>query len=180
MNLDNLQFPDIVIAELYKNNLVDVREHSPDHADDETAKKSIPLVSEGLQYLGDHLKRTTILVYYPNDRYIADSQLTFLANVLKACSLNLADIAIINTASQRTSLADITNQLNPENLICFGIQPPLAGLPELPMFTITAVNEQMVLNAPALEAFSINNEESKLLKTKLWYCLKDLFKVQAL
>src|SRR5688500_110893 len=103
MSLDNLQLPEILIAELYKNNLVALTEDN-----DSDSTTAIPVKTElkdHLQYLGDHLKRTCILVNYPNDLYIAESQLTFLANVLKACSLTLADIAIINLAKQQPSIS---------------------------------------------------------------------------
>jgi len=174
MSLDNLHFPEIVIAELYKNTLVAVKDNP---LPDGNATITSEPASDTLQYLGDHLKKTCILVDYPNDLYISEAPLGFLANVLKACSLNLADIAIVNQAKQQASLKTLRNQLNPENLISFGIHSTLSGLPEIPVFTITQYENMALLNAPALEAFNINNEESKLLKTKLWFCLKEMFKV---
>lgn len=171
MSLNNIKLPGIVIAELYKNDLLE----TPGKGDQETITvekdKTTPV-----QYLGKNKKNITILVHYPSDVYLPEEQLTFLSNILQACGLSIGDIAIVNTAMRTTDVTTILTELETSKLLVFR-NIPLLNIPGEP-FTITKTGNVAILTAPTLETMNSNSEESKLFKTKLWICLKQLFNLQ--
>lgn len=167
MSLNNIDLPGIVIAELYKNNLLEASEKE---SRKETAEKK---KTTQVQYLGKNGKHITILVHYPSDVYLPEEQLNFLGNVLKACGLNIGDIAIVNTAMRTLDAATILKELETDKLLVFR-NMPLLNIPGEP-FTITKLGNIPVLTAPTLETINHDSEDSKLLKSKLWGCLKQMF-----
>lgn len=174
MGLNNIELPGVVIAELYKNGLLE--EVSPGKGDKENApayRRDAGVIP--VQYLGKNAKRITILVHYPSDVYLPEEQLTFLGNVLKACGLNAGDIAIVNTAMRTLDAETIIRELGTAKLLVFR-NMPLLNIPGEP-FTVTKFANIPVLTAPTLETMNGDSEESKLLKSKLWVCLKQLFDV---
>src|SRR5581483_7571973 len=106
MGLNKIDLPGIVIAELYKNDLLE--ELSSEKGDKEKGLKyrRESVGSPSVPHLGKNLKHITILVHYPSDVYLPEEQLNFLSNILKACGLNIGDIAIVNTA-MRAMDADV-------------------------------------------------------------------------
>lgn len=186
MSLNDILLPGIVIEELYKNVLL----HEPSAASSEPDKRSekgsgtFPL-SKGASspetlktpYLGKNIKHITILVHYPSDVYIPEEQLTFLSNILKACELTIADIAIVNVAMHAIDITTLLTELATEKLLVFR-NYPLFNLPGEP-FTVTSLNEKIpILTAPALETVNGATDENKVFKSKLWNCLKQLFDMQ--
>jgi hypothetical protein len=175
MSLNNVILPQMLIADLYKNTLLPINEPS-------MPASPAPLMPEkqapGLQFLGKHLKKTTVFVYFKQDIYLPDAHLNFLGNVLKACNLNLADIAIINIAKQEVTVEAVKELLAPNGLIFFNVDPASIRLDcILPEFSIKRIDGMLLLRVPPLEKLNQNNEEGKLLKSKLWLCLKEFFTV---
>lgn len=172
MSLNNIDLPAAVIAELYKNNLLEI----PEKGDKEN--KLINQRNTGVipvPHLGKNQKRITILVHYPSDVYIPEDQLTFLSNILNACGLHIGDIAIVNAGIRNLDFATIVKELQTEKLIVFR-NIPLLDIPGDP-FKIIKLGDVTVLNVPTLEKMNGNSEDSKLLKSKLWVCLKQLFNI---
>jgi hypothetical protein len=132
---------------------------------------------KGVQYLGKNQKNICLLVGYPNDVYLPDDQLNFLTNILQACRLNMADVAIVNHTRTAIGFEDLQQQLHCHYLLVFGVAPAAIGLEESPLFTAHAVNGCSIVLSPAAEQLNNNNQESKLLKSQLWICLKQLFSV---
>lgn len=172
MSLNNIELTGTVIAELYKNGLQEL----PGKGDKKNMSPYRPDIgSISALHLGKNLKHITILVHYPSDVYLPEDQLSFLSNVLKACELNIGDIAIVNTATRSLDADTILRELKTEKLLVF-TNIPLLNIPGEP-FTITKMGNIPVLMAPTLETINTNSEESKLLKSRLWVCLKQLFGV---
>lgn len=175
MSLNNIDLPGIAIAELYKNSLLEEisgkKEQKTEAAPAEKRTKPV-----SVQYLGRNGKYITILVHYPSDVYLPEEQLNFLGNILKACGLNIGDIAIVNTAMRTLDAETILKELETEKLLVFR-NIPLLGLPGEP-FTIINRGTIPLLTAPALDTINTHSEDSKMLKARLWGCLKQLFDVQ--
>src|SRR4051794_32092876 len=87
MTLDNIQLPPIVLQELFKTSLIELEmEQHPE-----------PGVSQSsFQVLGNNGKHVLIIVDSDDALYLEDEQLNFLLGILSACSLTMADVAILN------------------------------------------------------------------------------------
>ena len=107
-----------------------------------------------------------------------DNQLTFLTKILEACRMTLADVAIVNHAAAPVTIAALRQQLQPKIVLLFGVEPTAIRLPiNFPTFKQLSYDDCTYLSSPALDQLVPNTEDSKLLKSKLWVCLKTLFDV---
>jgi hypothetical protein len=130
------------------------------------------------KFLGDNRRATTILVHSPGTAYLPDDQLSFLSKMLLACQMTLADIAIVNAATQPVLIATLRQQLHPKAVLLFGLEPVQINLPiNFPIFRLQPYDDCTYLAAPPLHLLVGQSEESRLLKSKLWVCLKSLFDV---
>jgi hypothetical protein len=176
MSLNNINLPELVIADLYRKSLVEIGgsvvKTAPVIA--ATPQKEITAPAP-LQYLGKNLKHITILVHYPDQVYLPEEPLNFLSNILKACQLNIGDIAIVNNATQKTNLAGVAKELGTQKLLLFGDMQQ-AGI-NIDHFSIKDIKGIATLAAPELDIINNNSSEGKVLKGKLWNCLKEMFNV---
>ncbi|MER3465284.1 MAG: hypothetical protein C4329_13610 [Chitinophagaceae bacterium] len=160
MSLNNVQLPPHLVADLYKNSLVET------HATD------VP-VSADFRHLGSNHQNILIVVNDPSVAFMADDDLNFLTNILNACKLSLADVAVVNQATQ--TLPDyhsLIGYFESKVILLFGIEPPAFGLPiQFPSFQIQKFEGQTYLAVPTLS----NLAGDKALKGKLWNCLKTIF-----
>ena len=164
MSLDNIQLPATLIQGLYTKPLYDLKTGEP--AVDLT--KTLPF-----SYLGNNQKKVVILVRSSDAIYLPDDELNFLLGILTACKLSMADIALINVL-KNTSLQykDVTEQLNAEKILLFGIDPGELGLPlQFPLYQVQNYNNQVYLSSESLNSLQTDKEE----KMKLWNCLKKVF-----
>jgi hypothetical protein len=75
-------------------------------------------------------------------------------------------------------ISELRSQLKPTTVLLFGLEPTAIKLPiNFPVFRLQPYDDCTYLSAPALSLLVQNSEESKLLKSKLWVCLKTLFNV---
>lgn len=160
MSLNNVLLTPQLIADLYRHSLVET------HATD------VP-VSGNFKHLGNNGKNILIIVHDTMVAYLSESDLTFLTTVLNACKLGLADVAIINTATQPINdYHDVIKHFNSNVVLLFGIQPSAFGLPfEFPAFQIQRFEGQSYLHTPPLSDVAA----SKTLKGQLWNSLKQIF-----
>ena len=92
--------------------------------------------------------------------------------------MTLADVAIVNQATEPVAVAALRQQLSPTTILLFGLEPTAIRLPiNFPFFKIQPYDQCTYLSVPALDQLTSETEESKLLKSKLWVCLKTLFDV---
>jgi hypothetical protein len=197
MDLNNIRLTGLAIDELYKDTLLypadnthaspaplrepatapapspaDTSVHSPSPTD------TPPPVPNLYKSLGNNRRAVTILVHSPGTAYLPDDQLSFLSKILLACQMTLADIAIVNTATQPVLIATLRQQLHPKAVLLFGLEPVAINLPiNFPLFRLQPYDDCTYLAAPPLHLLVGQSEESRLLKSKLWVCLKSLFDV---
>lgn len=130
------------------------------------------------RFLGKNAQHVSIVVFSPTEPFLPDDQLALLTKMLDACRLNLGDVAIINHATQPVHFSRLAEQLQPKRVILFGIQPELTGLPlSFPPFKEQEYAGCTYLLATSLTEMNQPTEEGKLLKGKLWGCLKKMFNI---
>ncbi|MEP7109939.1 MAG: hypothetical protein ABI760_18230 [Ferruginibacter sp.] len=166
MSLDNIQLPSIVLQELFKYSLTDLKNGQ------EPAPKP---PAKAFSTLGNNRKHILILVESDEKLYLPDDQLNFLLDILTACNLTMDDVAILNFKKNKSvTYKNVTRELKPEKLFLFGVTPVQIELPlDFPNYQIQQYNNQTYLTAPLLSIFGDNKVE----KTKLWNCLKQIFSV---
>jgi len=164
MNLNSIKLPDFIVSEWYKDALV-----IPPPADaSPTACK----------FLGSNRRHITVLVHAPGAPFLPDDQLAFLTRILEACRMTLADVAIVNNAAIPVTIAEVRQQLQPMTTLLFGLEPSAIRLPiNFPMFKPLDYYGCTYLSAPGFDQLVPDSEESKLMKSKLWVCLKTIFAV---
>lgn len=123
--------------------------------------------------LGQMKKNILIIVRYPNAVYMPDDQLNFLVSVLGACKLSLGDVAIVNISNAPSPFyKPVLQKFRSTTTILFGLTPQEFEMPvDFPEFQVQNVNSCIFLHAPTLETL----EADKILKSKLWVCLKKIF-----
>ncbi|HUR10586.1 MAG TPA: hypothetical protein VM012_04420 [Flavitalea sp.] len=150
---------------LYKDTLLhsDVSDSSPDTK---------------LPFLGNNNHHTSIVVNYPGELFLPERHLEFIAKMLSACKMTLADVAIINLKDQMIPFKTLKKQLAPVQMIFFAVEPTALGLNRNPdYFTPDTFDNCTIITLPSLEMINQENPEAVLLKKKLWTCLKQLFNI---
>ena len=174
-----IQLPGFIIADLYKESLVEIggfpsqgdRKQRPQASTktDETADPDF------IRFLGENKKKVSIIVNDGQEGHVKDENLNFLTNILKACYLTLADIAIVNYAGNVT-YEQLKQQLTPEKILLFDVDPSAIKLPFLiPAFQIQKFDNTTIMVAPPLHLLNQATQDARLLKSKLWLTLKQVF-----
>jgi len=179
MSLNNVKLDPFLLAEMYKDVLVEDHEPGPQHTGPYPEKKQ-PLVTksgheESWKYLGDFKKKILFIVHYERAVFIPDDQLNFLTTILSACKLSLADIAILNLANAPSGIyKHIQKKFKSNVAILIGITPEKLEMPiNFPDFQVQPFDSCTFLSAPGIEQM----ENDKLLKSKLWVSLRKIFGV---
>jgi hypothetical protein len=180
MSLNNIQLNPSLLADMYRTSLVETnvsqrseeKKYAP-AAIEKTLAKDTKAVR--WKYLGEYKKNILIIVRYNGVPYLPDEQLNFLTSVLGACKLNLADVAIFNTAHAPSALyKELQEKFKSNFTILLGLTPEEFEMPlSFPEFQVQSFNNCTFLYAPVLEVL----ETDKVLKSKLWVCLKKMFGV---
>jgi len=193
MSLNNIQLKDLVVSELYKDNLLASESTgaitaapatpppAPKTSDTPSAPKTStapPPAPTGYKFLGNNRRKISIIVRSPGIAFLPDDQLNVLTKMLEACRMNMGDVAIVNHAATPVVIGQLKPQLQPSFVLLFGPTPPDIGLPmDFPLFKIQAYDQCTYLTAPSLEDLARPGDDSRLLKSKLWVCLKTLFEI---
>lgn len=183
MTDEKIILPDFLIADLYKGTLVELDafklKEAPQPEEEDLLKETaaIPVVGK-FRFLGENKKNVIIIVNEPEAVFLREDDLNFLVNILKACQLNLSDIAIINIAKQDVVYDSIKQQLYPQHILLFAVEPSVIKLPFLiPAFQLQKFDGCSIMVAPPLPNINKPTQEGKLLKTKLWVSLKQVFNI---
>ncbi len=199
MSLNQFKLPHFLVEELYKDALLtppgkpsartpsstDSAPFAPAPASPAAPPAQVPTPAAspspappGYKFLGNNRRKITLLVNSPGSVFLPDEHLTFLTKILAACRMTLADVAIVNQATEPVAVAALRQQLSPTTILLFGLEPTAIRLPiNFPFFKIQPYDQCTYLSVPALDQLTSETEESKLLKSKLWVCLKTLFDV---
>jgi hypothetical protein len=123
--------------------------------------------------LGENRKNILIVVNHNNVVYLPDDELNFLTGILGACKLSIGDVAIVNLNNHSgASYKELINYFKSKNIFLFGVEPATFGLPmSFPHFQLQSFGNNSFLFSPVLKDL----ENDKLLKSKLWVCLKRVF-----
>lgn len=165
MSLNNVKLPAKVIADLYTAPLVSLQK----------PKKTIKSIPEKIRFLGSNEKKITILVREENAVFLSDASLAFLTNILKACKLNLSDVAIINILKNEVKdYPSVKNSTGAGVLLLFGVSPVEIQLPlNFPYFQVQSYDHTTCLFVPDLK--EVENDPS--LKAQLWSGLQKVFQL---
>lgn len=167
MSLNEIQLPAIVASGLYKNSLVTMNEGN------ETKEAAI---EHAYKFLGRNKKNIVLVAHSSDAVFVTEAHLTLLIRLLDACKINLEDVAILNNATEQIIITELKKQLSPKTLILFGVEPPAIKLPiHFPMFKLQEYGGCVYIYAPPLEELNQDTNDGKVLKSKLWVCLKKLF-----
>ena len=183
MSFEKIQLPDFLIADLYKDCIVEletVKEKQLNSREEAAQPIESPRVEtqKALKYLGQNKRNVSVIVNTPEAAIISDADLAFLTTILKACGFNLGDIAIINNHSQPVQFTELKEQIAAEKILLFDVDPLSINLPfSIPHFQVQPFNDCTIISAPSLAVLNQQTEEGRLLKTKLWVSLKKLFDI---
>lgn len=172
MDFKELILPDFMIADLYKDVLIE---------DTTAIKPGISKVTNSnhkLTFLGDNKKNVTIIVQDETAVYISDDKLTFLTSLLSACKLTIADVALMNASNKSISYKQVKEELQPNFLLLMGIDAKSFQIPLIfPEYRIQHYNNCQMLITAHLDKMLGDSREAKMEKSRLWLCLKEMFGV---
>ncbi|MCW3080477.1 hypothetical protein [Segetibacter sp.] len=183
MSAEKIQLPDFLLAELYKGSLVELDTYNAEAV--QTQLEEQPLKGQEaiepldkVAFLGENKKGVIIIVHQPDAVFLLEEELIFLTSILKACHLDLADIAIINNSRQEVDYEAIKQQLGAKTILLFDVEPSAIKLPfMIPAFQVQKFSGSTIMVAPPLTHINKAGVEGKLLKTKLWLSLKNVFNI---
>ncbi len=182
---NNFTLPDFIIADLYKNSLVEIEndENPVNHAN-KSSKDAIEFAEPEAAkpenfYFGKNEKFVSIILNEPEAEFINEDDLQFLTNILKACKLSVDDIAIINFRNHQKTFNDLKELMSTRYFLLFGVEPTDIKLPFIiPHFQVQQYAGCTIVTAPALHDINKNSDEGKLVKTKLWLSLQRCFDIK--
>jgi hypothetical protein len=174
MDINHIELSPVLVAELYQSSLVDTDEEPlPVQPLAVTKQKDIP--GPGWKWLGENKKNVLVIVQYAGSVYLPDEELSFLTGILGACKLSIGDTAIVNLVNHAdVTYKELLAHFKSKIIFLFGVEPTAFGLPvSFPHFQVQAFANSTFLFAPTLKEL----EADKMLKSKLWVCLKRIFNI---
>ena len=167
MSIDKALLPAFLYPSIFKNHLVNLRD---DAAIKTTREKPT------IEFLGNNEKKIIFLVNDSKNKFWPDAQMKFLSDLLAACYLNTADIAIINIYHHdKITYSDLTDQFPAEKILIFGVSASNLDLPfTIPFFQLQNFQQRIYMTSPSIEEIQANKD----LKRQLWISLKKIFNIQ--
>jgi hypothetical protein len=174
MNLNEIELPAFVLANLYPASLVAAAGNDAiPKVKAELPKEEIKSDRSTAGFLGNNRQYILIVVDYKDVPHIPDPELELLTGILTACKLGIDDIALVNcNNSPDQNYKDYHRQFKSRVVLLFDTSPTSIGLPlDFPQFQPQSFNGTTYLFSPSLR--ELGND--KILKSKLWLCLKKIF-----
>lgn len=167
MGLKDIQLTPYLVTELYRNSLI---------LNDLEQSKALPAPGTDIVFLGKNEKKIIVVTEAEDVLYLPEDSLNFLIGILNACKLSMADIGLINLASNKQlDYKKIQEQFNPDKVLLFGIEPGRLGLPlQFPHYQLQSFGGQTYIASPSLEDLLRNKQQKQL----LWGSLKKLFVIE--
>ena len=167
------QLPAFVLAELFSNSLVDVVEELKIERLQKIASKPKK------EYLGNYERKIIVLVNDDENMYLSDAGLEFLTDILNACKLNLAHIALINFNKGAVDFAYLKKEMHPGHILMFGVNALQIQLPfNMPDYQVQHYDNCKISSAPSLSELGQKSEKAKAEKVKLWKSLQKIFSLE--
>ena len=166
MNIDNIQLTSSTCQSLFSNKLVETKLSGK--------IRNEPKDSE-IDFLGENRKKVVFMVNNDKEKYISNEEMEVLINLLTACKLSMADIALVNFhPSHDTNYEMLNERFQAKYILLFGITCAELGLPfNIPHFQVQKFQEQTYLFNPPFSDL-LTNKNSKI---ELWNCLKRMFQL---
>ena len=176
MSFTKAKLPNFLLTDLYKNVLINSTKKAETTIVEGEKKQPI---RNSLEFLGENNKSIVIIVEDNEAVFIGDEKLQLLTNLLQACNLSLADVAIINIANKKLNYASIKEAVPFENLLMMGISiKPF----ELPLIfsknKVQQFNNTNLLITENLSKLIGDTAEVKTEKRALWNALKIMFNIK--
>jgi len=163
MSLNDIQLSDITCQMLFEKSLI---AKAGTH-NGQKVSKEVKISS-----LGENQKNILFLVNELDHRYLPDDEMEMLSNLIIACKLSMADIALVNYHYNQYPYPQFNDYFKPKIILLFGVSTAAMDLPfTIPFFQIQNFQQQLFLTAPSLADFL----ENKNLKKDLWISLQKLF-----
>lgn len=170
MSFKDLILPAATVAALYPHSLV------ADETAPTPATPAITPATEAYIFEGGNARNIVLLTHYPGQQRVPRKQIDFLFKILEACKLSAEDVAVVNQGQQPIELMLLKAQFAPKQVVLFGLEPAQIGLPvNFPHYKIQGFDQVSYLCADTLEQLNQNDAAGKLLKSKLWVSLRELF-----
>ncbi|HRE50856.1 MAG TPA: hypothetical protein PK339_05525 [Flavitalea sp.] len=145
-------------------------------ADEQAESQSETEQTEPIRFLGNNNNHILILTSDTRHAFLPEDHLALLIKMLEACKLNTGDTAIVNLAARPLAYSLLKEQLRPQKILFFGVDPAAIKIPaENAPFRIGRFEDCFFVCAPSLAELNGNSGEAKALKTRLWVCLQQLF-----
>ena len=176
MHLNEIQLSNHLLTTLYAHSLV-VTDPVPASMGTLKPMEDAEIAVEKIQFLGKNKDSFVILVNYPDVPHLPDDCLNFLGTVLKACQLNVADVAIVNLARQNMTPALLLAQLSPNIILDFTPAQTMAGLPVTELLQPHKTGLFQYLQSPSLETLIQGGDAVKPQKKQLWEGLKQMLQL---
>ena len=153
--------------------MIEEEEEDPSGLPPGKKSKKIKTKETILKSLGGNQKNILVVVKNANITYLPDEDLEFLTNILKACKLNLEDVAIVNTNNNPgEGYKEYLKNWSSKIVLLFGVDPVSFDLPvNFPEFQVQSLTNTKFLYSPSLNECRTD----KLLKSKLWVSLQRIF-----
>ncbi len=170
-----MALPAFLLASLYKNKLVIPTEGKPAVLSAAIQPPRVP-TTEIRWYLGENKKQVTIVVNQSTVAFLTDDQFTLLTGVLKACKLNMADVAIVNLAKSAKNFTQLHQTLNTRFLLLFDVATSAIDLPfSIPVYQLQSYDRCQILQASSLNTMLGEETAARDEKMKLWNGLRKMF-----
>lgn len=166
MELNDIELPAIMIADLYKSSLIELPEGK-------SKTKDQPQESNKWKFLGENNKNILIIVNSKEAVHLNNEQLNFLINLLSACKLSLGDVSIVNVNNYpNVNYKDLKDYFKSKIIFLFDVDPVSFGLPvSFPHFQVQLFSACTFLFMPSLNIL----KNDQVLKSKVWVCLRRIF-----
>ena len=174
MSIDNIKLTAYVCQSMYPKSLIctsETVENKPGIISSPAKKKLIN--KSTIDSLGENEGNILFLVNNEENKFVADDEMKLLSDLLTACKISMADIALVNYRQHpQMNYQVLEDQFHPKKILAFGVTPADLELPfAIPFFQVQKFQEQLYMISPSFADF-INNTG---LKKLLWNSLKKIF-----
>jgi hypothetical protein len=119
-------------------------------------------------------KLMTVITALPIGQETGNSSHAFLAGIVQACRIPISEVYMLCSQSDEINFKYIQDNYPSPIVLMFDITPGDIGLPVyFPHFQLQNFSGITYLSAPDLATL----QNDKLLKSKLWLCLKQYFSI---
>jgi hypothetical protein len=186
MSINNIILSPFTVKKLYQTGLVVENNNKNNQSDflpakdneiENVEKKITNPTNNGnlMKHLGKNNRHILILVNRETHAFLDDDSLSFLMNILNACSISMQDVALVNVHNNADAVFQkLIEQFTPKYILFFDTAPHLLDFPvQIPSYKIQVYNNQQYLCATSLSNLERNKDEKK----QLWLCLKTMFNI---